>query len=278
MKFSTIVLTTALLAGNSLAAPNGRLAQRIKARAGGRTHLSHPVEKVGSNELKSAQNSTISHAEYSTNWAGAVLENPPSPQATFTAVTGTFTVPEPTSAGGSQNGNSYQAASAWVGIDGDTYGNAILQTGVDITLQNGKASYDAWYEWYPDYAYDFDNINIQAGDVIVAYIKSTDNSNGVAVIENKSSGQSVTKTLSAPEPTATLGGQNAEWIVEDFQSGSSLVPLVDFGEVTFTGAVAETIQGAVGLEGAAVLDIRQSGKVYTDVTIESDSELVITYV
>lgn len=55
-------------------------------------------------------------------------------QGTFTAVTGTFTVPTPTGSDGS--------SSAWVGIDGDTCGSAILQTGVDFTISGGQVSYD----------------------------------------------------------------------------------------------------------------------------------------
>ena len=33
-------------------------------------------------------------------------------------------------------------AAVWVGIDGDTCGNAILQTGVDLNVENGAVSYD----------------------------------------------------------------------------------------------------------------------------------------
>ena len=49
-------------------------------------------------------------------------------------MTGTFTVPTPSGSSG--------AASAWVGIDGDTCANAILQTGVDFTVTDGEVSYD----------------------------------------------------------------------------------------------------------------------------------------
>lgn len=44
------------------------------------------------------------------------------------------------------------AASAWVGIDGDTASNSILQTGVDFYVEGSSIGFDAWYEWYPDYA------------------------------------------------------------------------------------------------------------------------------
>ena len=39
-------------------------------------------------------------------------------------------------------GSGTYSASAWVGIDGDTCDNAILQTGVDFTVSGGSVSYD----------------------------------------------------------------------------------------------------------------------------------------
>lgn len=119
-----------------------------------------------------------SHVEYSSNWAGAVLIG-----TGYKSVTGTFTVPTPsTPSGGSSRTEvsffstsfvadyfimmlwvttrfgltilrqSQYAASAWVGIDGDTASNSILQTGVDFYVEGSEIGFDAWYEWYPDYA------------------------------------------------------------------------------------------------------------------------------
>ncbi len=53
-------------------------------------------------------------------------------------VTGTFTVPTPSGEG---------AASAWVGIDGDTAQNSILQTGLDFYSENGAIRYADSFEW-----------------------------------------------------------------------------------------------------------------------------------
>ncbi|RAK95959.1 A4/G1 family peptidase [Aspergillus ibericus CBS 121593] len=265
MKF-TAALAAAVLAGVATAAPERGLEARLKARAS--TKSSRPLQSV--DRPSTVKNQT--NVEYSSNWSGAVLVEPPSAAATYTAVTGTFTVPEPTG-----SGSGSQAASAWVGIDGDTYGNAILQTGVDFTIEDGEVSFDAWYEWYPDYAYDFSGIDISAGDEIVAIVESYSSTSGIAIIENKSTGQKVSKTLSS---SSNLGGQNAEWIVEDFEEGGSLVNLVDFGTVTFTGAVAAVAGGStVGLEDATIIEIEdESGQVVTDVTIDSDSSVTITYV
>ena len=46
----------------------------------------------------------------------------------------TFTVPTPK--------EPSHTASAWVGIDGGTCGNAILQTSVDFTVSGSSVSYD----------------------------------------------------------------------------------------------------------------------------------------
>ncbi|KAK9777566.1 putative Aspergillopepsin-2 [Seiridium cardinale] len=206
---------------------------------------------------------------YSTNWAGAVLIG-----SGYKAVTGTFVVPTPSVPSGGSSRTEY-AASAWVGIDGDTAQNSILQTGVDFYVEGSSISFDAWYEWYPDYAYTFSGITISAGDTITVTVTATSTTAGTAVVKNVSTGKSVTHTFSGSSPG--LQELNAEWIVEDFSSGSSLVPFADFGSVTFTNAYATTSSGTVGLTGADILDIKQSNKVLTDVTIDSSSSVTITY-
>lgn len=274
MKF-TATVTTAILATGAFAAPRPGLAERLEAR-GVLTRQSIPAHKVDNSGeengilLKEGENGA--KVQYSKNWAGVVREQPP-PSATYTAVSATFTVPDPTA---TDNSGDTQAASAWVGIDGDTYNEAILQTGVDAYISNGQQSFDAWYEWYPNAAENF-NIDLMAGDVIVATVKSSSPSKGVAIIENKSTGQTVTKSLSAPSTSATLGGQNAEWIVEDFNSGSSMVPFADFDQITFTGAQAKASTGDYGVNDAAILEIQQNGQLLANVQIESDTQFTVTY-
>ncbi|KAF4180672.1 hypothetical protein CNMCM8927_003904 [Aspergillus lentulus] len=276
MKFQTSILAATLLAGSALSAPSSRSLERIRARALARQ--SHPMDGTGASPAEADPNAehrtTDSKVSYSKNWSGAVLEQPP-PSATYTAVAATITVPEATAVAGV---TGTQASSAWVGIDGDTYANAILQAGVDFYVDsNGAHSYDAWYEWYPDNAHGFDLV-VNRGDVVVVKVESTSPSEGVAIIENQSSGQTVSTTLKAPSPTATLAGQNADWIVEDFQSGETMVPLADFGRVEFTGCKAKAGGKSYGLTNATVIDMEQDGKIKTHTTIVSDSELVVEYV
>lgn len=258
MKFSATVI--ALFAAGAFAAPSGR---GLATRIAGRNRSSQP-NRIVSNQT---------NVEYSENWSGAVLTSPPS-GSTFTSVSAEFTVPTPQAVNGKAG-----SSSAWVGIDGDTYTNAILQTGLDFSVDaDGSTSFDAWYEWYPDYAYDFSDISFSAGDKVSVSVVASSSSAGTATIENLTSGQKVSKALSAPDSSATLGGQNAEWIVEDFEEGDSLVSLDNFGTVTFTSAAAGLSSGdSVGTDGAEILDIEQNGQVLTSASVPSSSEVVVTY-
>jgi len=251
------LLTNLLLASAALAAPSSRLGARLARRRENR--LSQPVNRV------EAPEGGDSNVEYSSNWAGAVWAEG---DGTFTTVTGTFTVPTPSGSVGS-------AASAWVGIDGDTCDTAILQTGVDFTVTDDGASYDAWYEWYPDYAYDFSGITISAGDVIVTTVTAYSTTSGIATIENLTTGQTVNQELTS---SYALCEENAEWIVEDFEEGDSLVPFADFGTVTFTSATASGPSGTTYTpEGATIIDIEQNDKVLTSVTT-GDATATVKYV
>ncbi|KAJ5109586.1 hypothetical protein N7532_002231 [Penicillium argentinense] len=274
MKLTIATISTTLLAGSALAASRPGLEERLMAR-GVLNRQSNPAHKFNNTEedgILLKEGSDSANVQYSKNWAGVVREMPPA-SGTYSAVSATFTVPDPTA---TDNSGDTQAASAWVGIDGDTYTKAILQTGIDAYITGGEKSYGAWFEWYPNPAEDF-QIDLSAGDVIVAKVESSSPSKGVAIIENKSSGKSVTKTLSAPSNSATLGGQNAEWIVEDFNSGAQIVPLANFGEISFTGAQAEADDSQYGVNDGTILDIQQGGKVLAHVEIESDTEFTVSY-
>lgn len=211
-------------------------------------------------------------AEYSSNWSGAVLTAPPS-GTIFTSVSAQITVPSPVPVNGQAG-----AASAWVGIDGDIYQNAILQTGIDFRVDSNNAvSYSAWYEWYPDYAYDFSSINISTGDVISLSVVSSDSSSGTATIKNLSNGQMVSRSLFAPNSSATLSGQNTEWIVEDFSEDGAFVPFANFGTVKFTSAAAGVSDGyTIGTSGSVLINIIDpSGRVLASASTPSDSEITV---
>ncbi|MCJ1360579.1 MAG: hypothetical protein MMC33_010587 [Icmadophila ericetorum] len=284
MKLSTVLLTPLFLFITSvICAPKAQigghgLGYRLERRREAR--LGHPLIPTKTAETSALQpNGNISNIQYSSNWAGAVLTAPPA-GSTFNSVSGTFTVPTPAVPSG--NGAGSYSASAWVGIDGDTYQNSILQTGCDFTVTKSSSgslsyNYQCWYEWYPNYAIDFPGITIAAGNSVTVSVHSTSSTKGTATIVNHSNGESATVSVSS---SAALGGQNAEWIVEDYEEGSSLVPFANFGTVTFTSASAgDSAGGTVGTSSATIIEIENSsGQVITDVSIPNNGEVVVQYV
>lgn len=268
MKFLSTLVTTALLVSSSLAAPR-TLKERMQARASSRQ--SNPNQRLATDSDQRA----LTNIQYSNNWAGTVYNQAP-PEGSWSYVSGTFIVPEPKAVGEVKEG-SVTAGSAWVGIDGDTYGEAILQTGVDFYVEaDGNVRYDAWYEWYPDYAYDFE-LKFKAGDVVNLIVEAYSSNSGYAQIENLSTGETAMEILIAPTEKAVLAGENAEWIVEDFQSGGKLVNLVDFGTVTFTETQAKAGNKVHGIKDASIIELKQGDRVITETTIISDEEFNVKY-
>jgi len=267
--FFSVLLATTVLAGPR---GNAGLSKRVAARAARRGGPRIPSQSA---HIEAPEGSNASHVEFSSNWSGAILTSPPSGEK-FTSVTGEFNVPTPSRPSGSSSGSF--AASAWVGIDGDTAQNSILQSGIDFTISGKDSiSYDAWFEWFPLDSEDFNGPTLAAGDTVKVTVTATSSTTGTVVLENLTTGKSVTTTVSAPDSGAALAQQNAEWIVEDFEEGDSLVNFADFNTITFTNAAA-TAGGTVTLSGATLIEIESSsGEILTDVSLPSDSSVVVSH-
>ncbi|EKM56249.1 uncharacterized protein PHACADRAFT_140865 [Phanerochaete carnosa HHB-10118-sp] len=247
----------ALLATSAFALPSFKERREARvARRAGSLRSSHP--KI-TNET---------HPEYSPNWAGAILN---ADAGTYKSVTATFTVPTPQEPSGSSGTHS---AAAWVGIDGDTCQSAILQTGVDFTVDGTQVSYQAWYEWFPEAAYNFTDINFSPGDSVTLTVTASSTTSGTVVITNNSKDQSVQRALTSD---SALCQQDAEWIIEDFEENGSQVPFANFGTVTFTDASAGTSTGSVGPSGAFLTDIYQDDQLVTSASV-SESSVTVSYV
>ncbi|GKT43510.1 aspergillopepsin-2 [Colletotrichum spaethianum] len=243
MKFAAFVLAAA---GIVAAAPGTKLVQRnyspVVPRSTRARYSSSPNQKVSVGALESLESTSDKNDEYSSNWAGAVKIG-----SGYNHVTGTITVPEVSGVEGA-------AASAWVGIDGDTCQTAILQTGISFY---SDGTFDAWYEWIPDYAYNFNNFDVSVGDQIRMTVDASSKTKGVATLENLTTGKKVTHTFTSTP--SSLCETNAEWIVEAFQEGGSQVTLADFGTVTFTGAAASGSGGSITPAGSTIIDISPNG-------------------
>lgn len=177
------------------------------------------------------------------NWGGAVQEG-----NGWTYVTGTATVPSIT-------GQSSEAGAAgWVGIDGDSCQNAILQTGFAAF---GDGSLEAWYEWFPEPSFTYD-LDISAGDQLRMTVFAHDTNSGNSTIENLTTGQSASHQFENMSESLCL--TDAEWIVEDFESGGESVPFANFGDIDFTDAEARSPDGTVTPKGSEILEVTVNGQ------------------
>ncbi|KAJ6569798.1 acid proteinase [Mycena vulgaris] len=229
MFFSASLLSYALLASTVFAVPTSRLDGGIARRVGRLASPFRPADGV-------PPSSTDSAVLTSSIWAGAGME---SPANTYRSVTGTLVVPhlQPATGGAS---TGYYGGSAWVGLDGMTCQTSLMATGIDFIYFNETISANAWTEVYPNPGVDL-AMSVNAGDTIKLTVTATSTTTGTAVVENLSNGQSSTVSLTSPSPLCL---ENAEWIVEDFQESTFLIPFADFGSITFTDASATTQSGS----------------------------------
>jgi hypothetical protein len=172
----------------------------------------------------------------STNWSGyADRAN----AGAVTAVSGSWTVPTVTGSGTSDS-------AAWVGIDGFN-SSTVEQTGTEMDIVNGHAEYSAWYELFPNAEVTIPSVAVHPGDTINASVTyNTVAKDFVLSITDVTDGNSFTTTQSVPSAQRS----SAEWIMEAPSSNAGVLPLANFGSVTFTNAQA-TINGVSGPINAA---------------------------
>jgi hypothetical protein len=121
-------------------------------------------------------------------------------------------------------------------------------------------------------------ISLAAGNVVTVTVTATSKTGGTAVIKNTSTGQTVTHSFSNEAKLGSLCETNAEWIVEDFDSGGTQVSFANFGTVTFTGASAVQSGTKVGVTGASIIDIKQGTTVLTDCSLSGSSGVTCKYI
>jgi hypothetical protein len=184
-------------------------AAALSATAGGAaTSLRHaPIHKI--------TNST------SSNWSGYAVTG-----STFTNVSAAWTQPSATCSGGT----AY--SSFWVGLDGDT-SNTVEQTGTDADCSGSTPQYYAWYEMYPKFPVNLNN-TVRPGDKMTASV-TTDGRGGFTLTISDTT-QGWTNTQNARLKSAKLA--SAEVIAEAPSSSGGVLPLANFGTVSFSNAKA----------------------------------------
>ncbi|KAF1738937.1 Aspergillopepsin-2 [Beauveria bassiana] len=188
------------------------------------------------------------------NWGGAVQTG-----SGWTHVTGTVRVPN-------VSGQSAEAGAAgWVGIDGSKCRTGLLQTGFAVF---GDGKIEAWYEWFPEPSYNYDDFEVSAGDELRLSVYSHGLHGGNSTIENLTTGKAASHTFTdISEPLCLT---DAEWIVEDFSKGDQPVAFADFGAMQFTDAYAEGDAGKVTPNGAQIMEVTVNGAPRTDCSANAE--------
>jgi hypothetical protein len=156
----------------------------------------------------------------SNNWSGYVAAGGP-----YTSVSGTWAVPEPVTTG---DGG---AGATWVGVGGVNTSD-LIQAGTSATVIHGQARFESWIELLPEPSQQVP-LAVAPGDSVTVTIDEQGAGTGTwqMSITNNTTGQSYQTTVSYASSHST-----AEWIEEAPTGSRGLLPLDNFGSVTFSGA------------------------------------------
>jgi Peptidase A4 family len=186
----------------------------------------------------------ISHtknASTSTNWSGYAKTG------TFTAATGTWTVP-------TVSGSGSHYSSQWVGIDGFNNSN-LIQTGTEADVVGGRASYAAWWEILPA-AETRISLTVHAGDSITGSVSKTSGTTWKITLTDNTSGASFTTSK-----TYRGSGTSAEWIEEATQVNGNIGTPPQFSTFSFSGLTANG--ASPGLVSSQEILLVQNGVTYS---------------
>lgn len=188
----------------------------------------------------------------SLNWAGYAVT---AAAGAVSDVKGSWVVPAIQGTCPSTN----QYSSFWVGIDGFS-SSTVEQTGTDSDCRRGAPAYYAWYEFYPHPSKVISGLPVHPGDVISAEV-AYNGGRFTVTIADTTTGAS----FSASARVNSAQRSSAEWIAEAPSSSGGILPLADFGTVSFgtdTTGVASTctatiggVSGTIGSFGTSVQSI-----------------------
>jgi hypothetical protein len=163
-------------------------------------------------------------AETSTNWSGYAVTGA---NGAFRSVSASWK--EPTA---SCSGRSAQYAAFWVGLDGFA-SDSVEQTGTDSDCSGRTPEYYGWYEMFPANPVNFSN-PVSPGDSFTASVTFSGTQTYTLVLKDVTKGWTQTITKSQ----AGLDRSSAEVITEAPSSESGVLPLADFGTISYGTSTA----------------------------------------
>lgn len=167
-----------------------------------------------------AASNAANAAATSVNWAGYAATGA---AGTFTSVATSWTQPAVTCSAT----NTF--SSFWAGLDGDG-SQTVEQTGTEADCSAGAATYQGWYEMFPN-APVFYNNPVKPGDAMSASVVA--NGGGAFTLTLSDATQGWTQTTHQTSATATLA--SAE-VIAEAPSNGTVLPLANFGTASFTNA------------------------------------------
>ncbi len=160
----------------------------------------------------------------SANWAGYEDSGA---GAQFTEVTASWVVP-------TVDDNTYGDSSTWIGIDGITSHDDLVQAGTDQSWSASGAVYYAWYELLPEASVELGVVS--PGDHITAKIDQTRPGTWAISVDDLTQHVDWAQSVAYSAP-----GTTAEWVEEapTLSFNNSIETLADFGMVDFTDMAVE---------------------------------------
>lgn len=184
-----------------------------------------PSQATIARPMKVASDEFCPTSSCSTNWGGFAVTGA---AGSVSDVKGSWMVPSVSCA---KRGSSY--AALWIGIDGYS-SSTVEQTGVLAHCNNGKATYSAWYEFYPANSVTISGFSVSPGQTIAAEVSySTSTGLFTTTITNVNTGS----TFSTSSSVSGAQRSSAEWITERPETctlfGCKLTALANFGTADF---------------------------------------------
>jgi hypothetical protein len=179
---------------------------------------------AGAGASAAAQGRGARTTDESTNWSGYAATGG---SGAFTSVSASWKEPTATC-----SSRSAQYASFWVGLDGFA-SSSVEQTGTDSDCSGRTPRYYGWYEMFPANPVNFTN-PVSPGDSFTASVTFSGTQTYTLVLKDTTKGwtQTITKNQSG------LARSSAEVITEAPSSQSGVLPLANFGTVSYSASTA----------------------------------------